>query len=208
MLKRTFNDIATRNIMINRYNELLVHFKVILRDIYSNIGKWNFSSPMKHILNKIYYAITCLSSKLYYMVVHLKVENTFFKEVLLVQIYENNRQRLFARLCSKYDTWNQFMLSGFVKTTNFSLTLYQQHSDIISQHTAFINTNCRILMDYGKVILSLSTPSVIDNTETINIAQALVSNINQSFDTSILLNIKEQSEVIISLKCMIRQLSN
>ena len=133
-------------------------------------------------------------------------ENKFFEQVLIVQINENKRQRLLARLCSRSDGWNQFMLCKFTKTINFSLEQYQQYADNINEHTNFIQINCKILINSYKKVIDLISFPLKYNSEEINIIKILLDNTKQILDLSVT-QYAEQSKVIDSLKYMIKHLN-
>ena len=94
--------------------------------------------------------------------------NNLFETLLLVQVQQNSKRRLFARLCANSDGWERFMSSGLITTWNFPLEEYQFIATSLEEQTAFLQVNCRLLEEHFDTAFALLAPPWIDDPSATN----------------------------------------
>lgn len=204
MLQSAFYGIAARAGMYEDYTYLFRQFDTVPSHVTidRSDGKHYDTSLMALVLEKFHRMAVTLADAVYCL---SNDENSFFKEALKAQIQENSNQRLFTKLCTNSTVWEQFMLSGFIKTINFPLAQYQQYANDIERHTTLIQEYCRISAIYLETVITLTSSIWTDDPEKIKIATALFINIGR-----ILVLIRcvrnEQTIMIKSLRIILRQL--
>ena len=178
MLQRAFDAIAARTVLIEVLRVLfeeqfegLPHFIEVDR----HDGNYYDTGLMGLVLD----ALHKLAGRLMTLVLMLDDANANFGQALRAQVQENSMQRLFARLCTRSDGWEQFMLSGFVTTMNYPLAQYQDIATSLENQTTFLRVNCGLIEEHLNTVRGLLAFPWVDDPVAISTARGVLVSMEQ-----------------------------